>query len=245
MTHNSWQQYGAGLLVLCSSLVVTTSLCSCNSDGDTGPNTEVCSGPVSNRGLYEIYDEGDLQTVPTDGVSLRLHNATDTLLDAALKATNPRALEFAGVKKVSSSPFLRLRAPERLTRLDLMGCGKLDRRIMQVLSNCSHLEKLNLTGCSGIPEGSFGVLGRLPKLTWLDLSGCNVGDVDLVAMAASDSFQEVDLWACDLISVEGLRTFVRIETLRQLDLTSCKQLSGADIAVLQQSGRAGLEIIWP
>lgn len=215
------------------AFIVSCCMAGCGSHADE--SSDVVANVVVS-GSRVIIRPGPLpRRLLRDGRDFKVYDATDEMVRQIFSYATPIVLDASGSPSLSAKPFTGLQHPKMLLELRLNFCSLMDSSIVSTVLACESMERLELAGCHRIEPGKFAALHRLARLETLVLSGCRVNDVDLRALGASPSLQRIELWACTLITIEGVEALLLAPQLTFVDLTQCTQLPHAEVAALKRA----------
>lgn len=169
-------------------------------------------------------------------------------LDGIARIASLEELDLSGQFALHPEDLLHLARLQRLRVLrlaDVNGCWPISRhpppdwlqergiddRVLAALASLTRLEELDLSRCTKLTAGGLAALAAVPNLRRLDLGQCQVTDALLERLPAG--LTGLRLYGCDLRGT-GLARFAAMEFL---DLSHCRQVDDATLAVLPQSLR--------
>ncbi|MCD7458332.1 hypothetical protein HAX54_037928 [Datura stramonium] len=202
-----------------------------------------CLNTVSLRKRSGVGDAGVISLVSFLPKLIDLDlSYCDKVSDEALRvigsSSSLKNLNLKGCWLVSDVGLKSLvRGPLRmiLKKLIIAECDRItDCGVLSLMQLCC-LEELNLAECGpNVTDIAGEAIALSESLKILNLSWLvNVSDATVVALAEGcKNLDALNLTGCEFVTGEGVRTFTKHRSLKELILTSCEKLTGYDLEEL-------------
>ncbi|KAH9259161.1 hypothetical protein BASA81_002781 [Batrachochytrium salamandrivorans] len=164
-------------------------------------------------------------------------SVTDTALQLlASKCPLIEGIDLRGCKRLTDGGIRRYcqQQSTRIQSLVLHSCDVGDDTLAAIATNCPHLQALDIHRCIRVSNTGIQSLQLLEGIRRLDLSNLNISDVGLMSLAVAlccMRLEELDLRTCKLVTGFGVLALVQTSrhTLQYLDLNGCNQVTPACI----------------
>jgi len=144
-------------------------------------------------------------------------------------------LDLTGCVRVTDAGMDTLRGYNQLLSLRLTRCGQItDDGIAQVF-RMDTLRLLDLSRCPAITDASMGYIVRMMDLEDLRLQAVPITDAAFADVRKLQNLRRIDLTLCKEITDEGIARLAEVPTLRELDVAGCPGVTDDGIAALRES----------
>ncbi len=198
--------------------------------------------------LFKIFERTHLWNLSDEEISLLLENcpnlksldisvccSTINLLNAiALSCTSLESIILMDCYGLHS--FEKLAALVQLKNVNFSGCHQLqDTAFIQIIKACRALKYINLDRCEQIADSSISQISELcPHLQELSLIRCDqVTDLSIKALGNSSELQKLQIWGCEKVTAEALKSFVH-SSKNKLQFLGLKDIPCATMALIEE-----------
>lgn len=147
-----------------------------------------------------------------------------------------RRLDLRACEAVRGEEFTQLSRLSQLSELNLRGCYGIIDPGLEAIGSLKGLQVLNLQECWQITERGLAHLSGLSSMMELNLQGCrnlaNLPGSALPGLASLAGVTSLSLRKCDRICEGSLQCCSSMRSLKHLDISGCKLLTGASLAPL-------------
>lgn len=135
-----------------------------------------------------------------------------------------------------------------LNQLELRQCNGIGDNILKKMVRVGSpwpatMVELHFINCPCVSHNGLAALASLTNLTKLSLVSMDLNNPVLQSFASLSKLQALDLTSCQKISAQGLTGIANMLQLKELNLSNCSRIQGAD-ALLALKKLENLEKLW-